>query len=187
MGLQILEELQQLKCYLLERANIHGMKYVLRIIWMLFKRNGFLEGFSLDDKDNGKEGDHGGKNCLHSLPLNQAWTCYQHATESHWKEKEKNSWGRNHEGVLLVVYLITQLKVFLCMEAAWGERDDKRGWSWKRVRGAAVSSPPASWFLAMAGPIFAQCLWSLVLLLEVSCTCRSTVYHAGLICRPVAS
>lgn len=78
MRLQILEELQQLKRYLLKRANIHGMKYVLRIIWMLFKRNGFLEGFSLDDKDNGKEGEHGGgeKTACTAFPS----TKHEHAT-----------------------------------------------------------------------------------------------------------
>lgn len=58
----------------------------------------------------------------------------------------RTSGGRNHDGDLLVVWLITQLKVFLCVEAAWGERDDKRGWSWKRARGAAVSSPLTSTF-----------------------------------------
>lgn len=76
MGLQILEELQQLNCYLLKRANIHGMKYVLRIIWVLFKRNRFLEGFSLDDKDNGKEGEHGGKSGCTAFPS----TKHEHAT-----------------------------------------------------------------------------------------------------------
>lgn len=49
-----LEKHKSLNVHLLKRANIHGMKNVLRIVWMLLKRDGFLEGFSLDDKDNRK-------------------------------------------------------------------------------------------------------------------------------------
>lgn len=56
--------------YLLQCAKIHGMKNVLCVIRMLFKRDGFLEGFSLDDRDNGKESEHR-ENQLHSFPLNQ--------------------------------------------------------------------------------------------------------------------
>lgn len=37
---------------------------------MLFKRDGFLEGFSLDERDNGKESEHR-ENQLHSFPFNQ--------------------------------------------------------------------------------------------------------------------
>lgn len=62
-------------------------------------------------------------------------TARQHATtmrllktlKAASNKRRKTSGGRNHDGVLLVVQLITQLKVFLCVEAAWGERDDKRG------------------------------------------------------------
>lgn len=71
------------------------------------------------------------------------------------------------------------------MEAAWGERDDKRGWSWKRVRGAAVSSPPARIFTFMVSshvrPIIIK--WLLVVSLEIISTCKSVLYHAGLFVR----
>lgn len=50
--------MHELKLYLLEGAKVHGVKNVLGIIWMLLKRDGFLEGFSLDDKDDGKESEH---------------------------------------------------------------------------------------------------------------------------------
>lgn len=56
--------------YLLQCAKIHGMENVLCVIRMLFKRDGFLEGFSLDDRDNAKESEHR-ETQLHSFPLNQ--------------------------------------------------------------------------------------------------------------------
>lgn len=62
--------------HLLKRANIHGMKNVLRIVWMLLKRDGFLEGFSLDDKDNGKQSEHGGNSACTAFPS----TKHEHAT-----------------------------------------------------------------------------------------------------------
>lgn len=44
--------MQRLKLYLLKCAKVHGVKNVLCIIWMLLKRDRFLEGFGLQNKED---------------------------------------------------------------------------------------------------------------------------------------
>lgn len=71
--------MHQHKLYLLECAEIHGMENVLCIIWMLFKRDRFLEGLSLDDGNRGNESEHRETPTAQPSPrpnMNMLPTCY---------------------------------------------------------------------------------------------------------------
>lgn len=98
----------QLVVYLFKCAEIHRVKNVLCIIWMLFKRDRFLEGFGLYNSEDRKESEARQTlrlSLLHNLPLahkNMLPPCYYYS-KSRIKQKENQWRKKSWRGLVSVV------------------------------------------------------------------------------------